>query len=102
MKIKKNDNVIVIAGKDKGKNGKVVRAIPSSEKIIIEGVNVKKKHMRPRKSGQKGQIVEVSAPIHVSNVMIKDPKTGEPSRIGMKIVGGKKVRISKKSGEEIK
>lgn len=101
MKIKKNDNVIVVAGKDKGKSGKVSIAIPSSDKVIIEGVNIKKKHMRPRKSGQKGQVVEISAPIHVSNVMIKDAKTGKPSRIGMKIVGGKKVRISKKSGEEI-
>ena len=61
----------------------------------------KKKHVRPRKSGQKGQIVEMAAPIHVSNVMISDPKTGEPTRISMKLVGDKKVRISKKSGEEI-
>ncbi len=101
MKIKKDDNVIVVAGKDKGKNGKVIKAIPSSDKVVVEGVNIKKKHMRPRKSGQKGQIVEIAAPVHVSNVMIKDPKTGKPSRIGMKIVGDKKVRISKKSGEEI-
>jgi len=101
MKIKKDDNVIVVAGKDKGKNGKVIKAIPSSDKVVVEGVNIKKKHMRPRKSGQKGQIVEIAAPVHVSNVMIKDPKTGKPSRIGMKTVGDKKVRISKKSGEEI-
>ncbi len=101
MKIKKDDNVIVVAGKDKGKSGKVIKAIPSSDKVVVEGVNIKKKHMRPRKSGQKGQIVEIAAPVHVSNVMIKDPKTGKPSRIGMKIVGDKKVRISKKSGEEI-
>ena len=101
MKIKKDDNVIVVAGKDKGKSGKVIKAIPSSDKVVIEGVNIKKKHMRPRKSGQKGQIVEIAAPVHVSNVMIKDPKTGKPSRIGMKTIGDKKVRISKKSGEEI-
>ncbi len=101
MKIKKNDNVIVIAGKDKGKKGKIVKAIPSFDKVVIEGVNIKKKHMRPRKSGQKGQIVEIAAPIHVSNVMIIDPKTDKPSRLGVEIVGGKKVRISKKSGEKI-
>lgn len=101
MKIKKNDNVIVIAGKDKGKSGKVIKAMPSEGKVVVESVNIKKKHMRPRKSGQKGQIVEIAAPIHVSNVMIKDPKTGKPSKIGTKIVGDKKVRISKKSGEEI-
>lgn len=101
MKIKKNDNVIVIAGKDKGKSGKVIKVIPSADKVVVESINIKKKHMRPRKSGQKGQIVEIAAPIHVSNVMIKDPKTGKPSKIGIKIVGDKRVRISKKSGEEI-
>lgn len=101
MKIKKNDNVIVIAGKDKGKTGKVIRALPERNMIIVAGVNMKKKHQRPQKSGQKGQIIEKTLPIHVSNVMIMDPSTGKRTRIGMKLVGEKYVRISKKSGKEI-
>ena len=102
MKIKKGDTVIVIAGKDKGKEGKVVKALPSEDRVVVEGINIRKRHVRARQAGKKGQIVEFSAPIHVSNVMIKDPKTGEPTRVGYKIVSGKKVRISKKSGVEIK
>ena len=101
MKIKKNDNVIVIAGKDKGKTGKVIKALPERDMVIVSGVNMKKKHQRPQKSGQKGQIIEKSLPVHISNVMILDPSTGKRSRIGMKLVGEKYVRISKKSGKEI-
>jgi len=101
MRIKKGDNVIVITGKDKGKKGKVVKALPTVDRVVVEGVNIKKKHMKPKKSGQKGQIVEMAAPLHVSNVQIVDPKEGKPTRIGMKIVGGKKVRISKRSGAEL-
>lgn len=98
MKIKKGDNVIVIAGKDKGKSGKVVRAIPDRDQVIIEGTNMRKRHQKPRSSNQKGQIVEFSAPLHVSNVMIKDPKTGKPTRVGSKEEKGKNVRVAKKSG----
>jgi large subunit ribosomal protein L24 len=101
MKIKKSDNVIVIAGKDKGKKGKVLKTLALKEKVVVEGVNIKKKHMRPRKSGQKGQIVDVAAPIHVSNVALIDPKTNKPTRVGMKIIAGKKIRVSKKSGVEV-
>ena len=101
MKIKSKDNVIVITGKDKGKVGKVVRAIPEEDKVIVEGVNIKKKHQKARSKGQKGQIVEFAAPIHVSNVMIEDPKTKKPSRVGYKDVNGKKIRIAKKSGSEV-
>lgn len=101
MKIKKNDNVVVIAGKDKGKTGKVIKALPERDMIIIAGVNMKKKHQRPQKSGQKGQIIEKTLPIHVSNAMIIDPSTGKRSRIGMKMVGDKYVRVSKKSGKEL-
>ena len=101
MKIKKGDNVIVIAGKDKGKKAKVVRALPAENKVVVEGVNIKKKHERGRREGAKGQIIEFAAPINVSNVMIEDPKTKKPSRIGYKMVGDKKVRIAKKSGAEI-
>jgi len=101
MKIKKNDNVIVIAGKDKGKTGKVVKALPEKNMIVISGVNMRKKHQRPQKSGQKGQIIEKTLPIHVSNAMIIDPSTGKRSRIGKKMVGDRYVRVSKKSGKEI-
>lgn len=101
MKIKKGDNVIVIAGKDKGKKGTVTRAIPREERIVIEGVNMRKRHQKPRGAGQKGQIIEIATPIHVSNAMIVDPKSGKPTRVGTKIEGGKKVRIAKKSGSVI-
>ncbi|MEK9182403.1 MAG: 50S ribosomal protein L24 [Patescibacteria group bacterium] len=101
MKIKKNDNVVVIAGKDKGKTGKVIKALPERDMIIIAGINMKKKHQRPQKSGQKGQIIEKTLPIHVSNAMIIDPSTGKRSRVGMKMVGDKYIRVSKKSGKEI-
>lgn len=99
MKIKKNDNIIVIAGKDKGKIAKVVRAFPRESLIIVEGVNMKKKHERARKSGSKGQIVEKAMPIHVSNVMLAEGKKGV--RVGKKNIGDKMVRISRKSGKEI-
>lgn len=101
MKIKKNDNVIVIAGKDKGKTGKVIKALPRENMIVVAGVNIKKKHQRPQKSGQKGQIIDKTLPIHVSNAMILDPSSGKRSRIGMKMIGGKYARVSKKSGKEI-
>jgi large subunit ribosomal protein L24 len=82
MKIKKNDNVIVIAGKDKGKTGKIARAFPAKDLVIVEGVNMKKKHQRATKSNSKGQIVEKAMPVHVSNVMLLE--------------GKKRVRVSKR------
>lgn len=99
MKIKKNDNIIIIAGKDKGKTSKVLKAIPKDNLIVAEGVNMKKKHERARKSGSKGQIVEKAMPIHVSNVMLLEGK--KAVRAGQKMVGDKKVRISRKSGKEL-
>lgn len=101
MKIKKGDNIIVIAGKDKGVSGKVLRAFPSKDQVLIEGVNVKKRHQRPTRQNQHGQIVEKSLPIHISNVAIVDPKTSKPTRVGYKNEGDKKVRIAKKSGSVI-
>lgn len=98
MKIKKDDSVIVISGKDKGKTGKIMKAIPSEQKVIVSGVNIRKVHEKARKQGQKGQVIEKSLPIHVSNVMIVDPKTNKRTRIGKKEVGGKNVRVAKKSG----
>lgn len=101
MKIKKGDTVVVIAGKDRGKEGTVTEAMPRENKVIVDGINMRKKSQRARRSGQKGQLVEFAAPIHVSNVMIKDPKTGKGTRIGMTEKGGKKTRVSKKSGTEL-
>ncbi|MEI6553362.1 MAG: 50S ribosomal protein L24 [bacterium] len=99
MKIKKGDKVIVISGKDKGKTGKIARAIPTESKVVIEGINILKKHRKARRSGEKGQIVEVSMPMHVSNVAIV--VDGKPTRIGSKMIGGKKVRVDSKTGKAI-
>lgn len=97
MKIHSNDEVIVITGKDKGKKGKVVKANPSSGTVLIEGVNMVTRHVK-RQGSTPGQKVTFEKPIDASNVMLVDPKTGEPTRIGYKLEGGKKVRIAKKSG----
>ncbi|MCG8481885.1 MAG: 50S ribosomal protein L24 [Clostridia bacterium] len=100
MNIKKDDTVYVISGKDKGKKGKVLVALPKDNKIIVEGVNVQTKHQKPSRKVQQGGIVHQEGPIHVSNVMIWDSKAKAPSRVGYKFLeNGKKVRISKKSGE---
>ncbi len=101
MKIKKNDNVIVIAGKDRGKTGKVTRALPREDKVIIAGVNIRKIHKKVSKNRKQGEIIEQSFPMHVSNVMIIDPKTSKKTRIGYKVIGKEKTRIAKKSGSPI-
>ncbi|MFC4765938.1 50S ribosomal protein L24 [Effusibacillus consociatus] len=100
MHVRKGDQVMVIAGKDKGKKGKILEAYPSEGRVLVEGVNIIKRHTRPDQANPQGGIVEREAPIHASNVMILDPKSGEPTRIGKKILtDGKKVRYAKKSGE---
>jgi large subunit ribosomal protein L24 len=99
--LRKGDTVIVISGSDKGKKGNVVEVILDKQRVIVEGVNIVKKHRKPTQNTP-GGIVEIPAPIHVSNVMLVDPKSGEPTRIGRKEVDGKNVRFSKKSGEIIK
>lgn len=102
MHVKKGDEVVVIAGKDKGKKGRVLTAFPTDSKVLVEGVNMVKKHARPSQQNPQGGILTQEAPIHVSNVMIADPKTGAPTRVGKSILNdGKKVRIAKKSGEAI-
>lgn len=98
MKIKKGDKVIVIAGKERGKTGVVSEARPNTEQVVIDGLNIAKKHRRATRAGGKGQIIDVAMPIHVSNVMIVDPKGGKGTRIGIKREDGKSVRIAKKSG----
>lgn len=101
MKVKKGDTVVVIAGKDKGKRGEVLRSIPADWRVVVQGVNVVKRHTRPA-AGQPGGIVEKEAPIHVSNVMLVDPKTDKPTRVGRKLLeDGRRVRYAKGSGEVI-
>lgn len=101
MNIKKDDNVIVLTGKDKGKKGKVLHVFRERERVIVDGVAVKKKHQKATSRGGKGAIIEKATPIHISNVSLMDPKTGKPTRFGTKIIGNKKVRVSKKSGAEV-
>jgi large subunit ribosomal protein L24 len=101
MKIRKNDNVIVIAGKDKGKKAKVLKALPALDKVVVEGVNVRSRRIKARRSGEAGQVVQMPLPIHVSNVQLVDPSTGKGTRVRSEIVKGKKVRIAVKSGKEI-
>lgn len=101
MKLKKGDNVIVTTGKDKGKKGKIVRVLVAENRVIVEGANMMKRHQRPRKSGEKGSMRNIEMPINVSNVMMLDPKSGKPTRLGKKKVGDKMVRIARKSNQEI-
>lgn len=102
MHVKKDDTVIVISGKDKGKKGRVLEAYPRENRVLVEGVNMVKKHVKPSRQNPQGGIITQEAPIHASNVMLVDPKTGQPTRIGYKILeNGKKVRVAKKSGQVI-
>ena len=94
MDLIKGDKVIVIAGKDKGKTGEIQKVLPRTNRVVVEGVNLRKKHKKPTQNNPEGSIVEVYAPIHASNVQILDPKTKKPVRIGHKIVKGKKVRVT--------
>ncbi len=105
MKILKNDNVLVISGNYKGKTGKVLKVFPKENRVIVEGVNIRKRHSKPTQANPQGGIIEKESPINASNVMVIDPKSGEATRVGKKIIiddktGKKKsVRISKVSGE---
>ena len=101
MKIRKGDTIVIIKGKDKGKKAKVLRGFPLVSKILVEGVNIKKKHQRPKREGEKGQVVEVPSPIPVSNVKIVCSKCNKASRIGFKKLEKRKIRICKKCNEEI-
>lgn len=101
LHVKKDDTVIVITGKDKGKKGRVLEAYPRLNRVLVEGVNMVKKHARPSQANPQGGILTQEAPIHASNVMLVCPKTGLPTRIGYKVENGKKIRIAKRSGEPI-
>jgi large subunit ribosomal protein L24 len=101
MNFKTGDKVIVISGKDKGKEGKITNVLRKENRVVVEGINIVKKHVKGN-GQQAGSIASVEAPIHASNVMIKDPKTGKPTRIGHTIdKKGKKVRVAKKSNESL-
>lgn len=101
MKLKKEDIVKIISGKDKGKTGKITHVFPKENRIVVDGVNIQKKHARPKKQGQKGQIVQMSMPIDASNAMIVCPGCNKPTRICKKIIGTKKNRVCKKCDAEI-
>lgn len=102
LHVKKDDTVIVITGKDKGKKGRIISAYPRENRVLVEGVNLVKKHQKPNQQNPQGGIIEREAAIHVSNVMLLDPKSGQPTRIGYKVLeNGEKVRVAKKSGEAI-
>ena len=105
MKIRKNDNVIIIAGNSKGITGKVLKVFPKDNRVIVEGVSLRKRHTKPNQVNPQGGIIEMEAPINVSNVMLVDPKSGKPTKIGSKVIIDDKtnkkkiVRVNKKSGE---
>jgi large subunit ribosomal protein L24 len=107
LKIRRDDTVRIIAGKDRGKTGRVLRVDPRKDKVYVEGANIVKRHMRPRtlrdtqRAQELGGIIEKEGPIHVSNVMLIDPESGEPTRVGVKRDGDRRVRVAKRSGKEI-
>ena len=113
MYIKSGDKVTVITGREEDKfvtdkkgnktrkTGRVLKVFPKTDRVLVEGINVVKKHQRPTQGNDKGGIINKEAPIHVSNVAIVDPKTGKPTRVGYRLVDGKKVRYAKKSGESL-
>ena len=107
MKIRKNDNVMVISGNDRGKTGKILKVFPKDNRVIIEGINVRKRHTKANQKNPQGGIIEKEAPINASNVMLVDPKTGEATRLGAQVIlddktGKKKrARISRVSGEMV-
>ena len=106
-KVRRDDMVKVISGKDKGKTGRILHVEPKKNRVFVEGLNIQKRHQRPRsirdtqRAQEVGGIVEMEGPIHVSNVMLIDPESGEPSRVSVKRDGGRRVRVAKKSGKEI-
>ncbi len=102
MHIKKGDSVVVLSGKDKGAKGKIAKVLTAKNRVLVEGVNIWKKHQKTRTSGGKGEIIDVTRSIHISNVQPVDPKGGKGTRVQKKVVSGKRVRVAQKSGQELK
>jgi len=101
-RIRKDDTVIVLAGKDKGRSGKVLKVLPKEERVLVEGVNMIKRHTKPDMAHPNGGVISKEASLHISNVALRDPKTGKPTRVGFKVNDkGRKVRVAKGSGVEI-
>jgi large subunit ribosomal protein L24 len=107
MKIRRDDNVRVISGKDRGRTGRVLRTDPANQKVYVEGVNIQKRHTRPQslrdtqRAQEVGGIIEREGPVHVSNVQLIDPKSGDPTRVSVKREDGRRIRVAKKSGADI-
>ena len=101
MNIRKDDKVVVLSGKDKGKEGKILVSDPKAMKVIVEGINIATKHQKPRKQGEEGGIIKIETPIYAAKVQLVCPKCGKPTRVGHKIADGKKTRVCKKCGAEI-
>lgn len=100
-RIKTGDQVLVLSGKDKGKKGKVLQVFPHQQRVVVEGVNQMTKNVRARKEKETGQRVQFNGPIHLSNVMLIDPKSGKPTRVGVTMVGDKKVRVATRTKEQL-
>ena len=100
-KIKKGDRVVVLAGRDKGRQGEVTRVWPKESRVLVQGLNLVKRHTKPTQADPQGGVKTKEAPLHISNVAFADPKSGEPTRVGFRMEGDKKVRYAKKSGEVI-
>ncbi len=107
MRVRKDDRVKVISGKDRGKTGRVLRTDPVRQRVYVEGMNIQKRHQKPRtlrdtqRAQELGGVIEVEGPIHVSNVMLLDPKSSDPTRVGVRREEGRRVRVAKKSGSEL-
>ena len=107
VKIRKDDMVKVISGKSRGRTGRVLRVEPKRQRVYVEGANIQKRHQRPQaipdtqRGGEVGGVIETEGPIHISNVMLLDPSTNEPTRVGIRREGGRRVRVARRSGEAI-
>ena len=104
LRIKTGDKVVVISGKDKGKEGEVLRVDPAKSKVFVQGLNIVKRHQKPQQTMQGmsgGGVIEKEGPIHISNVALVDPKSGKPTRVGIEVVDGKRVRVARRSGARI-
>jgi large subunit ribosomal protein L24 len=102
QRVKQGDSVVVVAGKEKGSRGRVLRVVPDAERVVVEGINVRTKHLKPSQANPQGGRIKKESPIHISNVMLADPQTGEPTRVRIKTLeSGQRVRVAVKSGEQI-